>query len=98
MTGGWLNTLIGALLGSSGVAFVGALVKGWLSVRKGARAFEREAVADIARRRDELDDRLRQSEADRDYWRRVANRYYGQLERLGVEPIPADPVPPSERG
>jgi len=93
----WVSALIAAVLGGGGVAFLGAAIKGLQDLRSGVRAREREAVADLARSRDESDERARSAEADRDYWRRIANRYYGQLERLGVEPAPADPVPPSER-
>lgn len=96
MNGDTLNVLIAGLLGGGGVAFVGALAKGWGTLRAGARARERDAIADLKRDRDEAEDRQREAENDRDYWRRVANRYYGQLERLGVEPNPANPIPPSE--
>jgi hypothetical protein len=95
--GGWVTALIAGLLSGGGIAFVGTLIKGVGTLRSGARAAEREAVADLARSRDDAEDRAREREADRDYWARIANRYYGQLERLGVEPNPPNPIPPSER-
>lgn len=97
MNGGWFQTLLSVLIGGSGVAFVTALAQGLKTLRTGARAREREAVADLALWRDEADDARRSAERDRDYWRRIAGSYAYQLRTLGVEPIPAEPVPPSER-
>lgn len=93
-----IQVLITALLGGGLVTTVGALARGWRSLRQGARAREREGVADLARWRDEADEARRVAERDRDYWRWVAGRYGYQLFRAGVDPVPADPVPPSERG
>jgi hypothetical protein len=47
-----LTALVTALIGAGGATFVATLLKGWSSLRSGARALEREAVADIARARD----------------------------------------------
>lgn len=94
---GWLTTVIGLLLGTGGVAFFTTVIRGWSSIRSGAHAREREAIDDLGRMRDDLDQRLRIADRDRDYWRWVAMRYGGQLVRHGFDPVPADPVPPSER-
>lgn len=92
-----LTALITALIGAGGATFVGTLLKGWGSLRSGARAREREAVSDLARARDEAEDRCREAVADRDYWRGIAARYAYQMMRAGKTPSPPDPVPPSER-
>ena len=94
---GWLTTVIGLLLGGGGVAFLTTVIRGWSTIRSGAHAREREAIDDLGRMRDDLDERLRWAERDRDYWRQVAARYSGQLARAGIDPVPPDPVPPSER-
>ncbi|MFI7072039.1 hypothetical protein [Micromonospora sediminicola] len=92
-----ITAAIGLLLGSGGLAFIRAVFSGIGSLRKGARAHERESVQDLARARDKADERAASAEADRDYWRRIAGGYAYQLTRAGVEPVPADPVPPSAR-
>lgn len=92
----WLPTVITLLLGTGGVAFLTTVIRGWSTIRSGAHAREREAIDDLGRHRDDLDRRLRQAERDRDFWRLTAYRYAGQLVRAGIDPIPADPVPPSE--
>lgn len=95
-SGAW-QTIISLLIGGGGVAFVTALAKGIRDLRGGARAREREAVDDLARWRDEADEGRRAAERDRDFWRGTAGSYGYQLRTLGVEPIPANPIPPSER-
>lgn len=85
------------LLGGGLTALVGALARGLSSLRSGARAHEREAVADLAKSRDEADERCRVATADSDYWHAISGRYYFQLTRAGIEPDPADPRAPSER-
>lgn len=94
---GWLTTVIGLLLGGGGVAFLTTVIRGFSTIRSGAHAREREAVDDVGRARDDAERRLRVSERDRDYFRRVASGYAGQLVRAGIEPIPAEAIPPSER-
>jgi acyl-homoserine lactone acylase PvdQ len=93
-----IATVVGMLLGTGGTLFVAAVFRGITSLRSGARAREKEAVDDLGRWRDDLDNRARAAERDRDYWCRVANRYAAQLIRHSIDPDPADPVPPSERG
>ena len=95
--GGWLSALIAALLGGGGVAFLTTFLRGWSTIRSGAHAREREAIDDLGQMRDDLDRRLRIAERDRDYWRQIAARYSGQLARAGIEPVPNEPIPPSER-
>jgi hypothetical protein len=91
------TALVGALLGGGGLAFVQAIFSGLGAVRSGARARERESVEDLARARDQADERATRAERDRDYWRGVTGRYRYQLHAAGIEPDPAEPVPPSER-
>ncbi|GIJ42636.1 hypothetical protein [Micromonospora andamanensis] len=92
-----ITAVIAALLGGGGLATIQALFSGVGSLRRGARAHERESVRDLARARDRADDRAARAESDRDYWRQVAGGYAYQLRLAGTEPIPPDPVPPSER-
>lgn len=89
--------LIAAVLSTGGAAFVKQLTAGWGSLRSGARAREREVITDLARDRDEAEERCRMTERDSAYWQRIANRYAGQLLRYGYDPDPPDPVPPSEQ-
>lgn len=85
-----LTVLITALISAGGVSFVGAMVRGWGTLRSGARARERETVAELVQSRN-------WAEADRDFWRDVAGGYRWQLRVAGIEPDPAQPVQPSER-
>jgi len=89
--------LVTLLLGSGGALFLQNLFRGVASLRGGARAREREAVADLARSRDAADERAERAEADRDFWRDVAGRHRYQLVSNNIEPVPADPIPPSAR-
>lgn len=92
-----LTTVIVALLGGGGVALVATAFRGVSTLRTGARAREREAIDDLGDDRKAERTMRRQAERDRDYWNRIAMMYAGQLERAGIPPIPAEPVPPSER-
>lgn len=91
-----IQTIVSVLLGGGALATLTAAFKGLGALRSGARAREREAVDDLGKWRDDLDNARRRAERDRDYWHRIASRYAAQLTRAGAEPIPADPVPPSE--
>lgn len=91
------TAIITFLLGGGAATAISAAAKGWLSLRTGARAHEREAVADLAKARDDAEDRYRAASADADYWHAIAGRYFFQLTRAGIDPDPADPRPPSER-
>lgn len=92
-----LTTIITVVLGGGGIAALQAAIRGWSSLRAGARAREREAVDDLAAARDAAADRAAAAERDRDFWRVTSARYAAQLLRAGHEPVPPDPVPPSER-
>lgn len=85
-----LTLLITALISAGGATWLGSVIRGLGSLRAGARARERETLAELIRSRNE-------AEADRDFWRDVAAGYRWQLRGAGVEPAPADPVQPSER-
>ena len=92
-----LDIVLSAILGAGGATFIGAIVKAWLDVRSGARSREKDVRADLKLWNTELETRARECELDRDFWRRLANGYYGQLLRANVNPVPADPIAPSER-
>ena len=94
---GWLTTAIGLLLGGGGVAFLTTSIRGWSTIRSGAYAREREASDRLGRQLEEREEQLALRSRDADYWRNTAMRYSGQLVRAGIEPVPAEPVPPSER-
>jgi hypothetical protein len=89
--------VITALLGGGGAVFVGTLLKGWSDLRAGARAREREAIADIAEARAQENLRRAAAERDRDYWRSIAARYGYQLRQAGLHPEPEAPEAPSEK-
>lgn len=93
----FVQAIITVVLSAGGAAFIGQIFKGWKTLRTGARAHEREAVQDLAKARDMADERARVAEDDRDFWRRTSARYAGQLLRAGIDPVPADPIPPSEQ-
>ncbi|WP_420124380.1 hypothetical protein [Nakamurella sp.] len=92
-----MTAVIGVVLGGGGIAFIQSIFSGVGSLRQGARAHERESVQDLARARDKADDRASRAETDRDFWRNISGGYAYQLRLAGVEPIPPDPVPPSQR-
>jgi hypothetical protein len=91
------QTIITGLLGGGGALFIGALIKGYGSLRGGARASTREAITDISTARDDEARRRQAAEGDRDYWRAIAGRYGYQLRTAGINPDPETPEPPSER-
>lgn len=91
-----VSTVVAALLGGGGVAFLGAMFQGITALRTGARAREREAIDDLGRQRDDADERYRWAARDRDYYCRIAARYAAQLIRAGLEPDPPETTPPSD--
>lgn len=91
-----VSTVVTLLLGGGGLAFIGALFKGIESLRGGARAEERKAIADLGQQRDDADERYRWAARDRDYWCRISARYAAQLIRNGIEPDPSETTPPSD--
>lgn len=92
-----VTTVVTALLGGGGAAFVVSLAKSWSSLRGGARARERETITDLADRADRADERERTAARDRDYWRAIAGKYHYQLTSKGTNPDPQDPVQPSDQ-
>jgi hypothetical protein len=88
--------VITAILSTGGASFVRNLVKGWSTVRSGARVREREAFDDIASARDDAEDRCRAAERRAGHWQRMAYGYLGQLLAARIEPNPTDPTPPWE--
>lgn len=97
MTSETVQLLISTVLGGGLAITVTALIRGWRTLRAGARAREREGIADLAKWREEADDARRECEKDRQYWHSVAARYGYQLHRAGMVPDPINPAPPSER-
>lgn len=92
-----VTTLVGIIMSAGGIAFVGAIVKGWADARAGARRGQREVVQDLMDWRDDLEDKLRAATADRLFWLDLAAQRGAQIRELGKVPAVPDPVPPSER-
>lgn len=96
------QAILPLLLGSGGAMFIGALVTGIRAIQSGANAKARESIADLARWRDEADDRRQKAEEARDVavsrlyaWR----NYAGALEYLIVTSgirLPDNPKRPAE--
>lgn len=97
MSKDWITAILAILLGTGGIGSLVSTARGINSLRTGVRARQREAITDLARSRDQADERAHWAEMDRDYWRAIAARYAYQLIRAGQDPVPADPAPPSER-
>src|SRR4051812_25902379 len=93
----WLPVIVAALMSAGGATFLGSLVRGYSSLRSGARARERETVQDLAQARDEAIGRERAELADSRFWQGVAAKYAYQLRLAGINPDPEQPEPPSER-
>jgi hypothetical protein len=93
----WITALLAVLLGTGGIGGAVSAVKTVRSLRTGVRARTREAIADLARSRDQADERAYWAEVDRDYYRNLCGRYAYQLTRAGQEPNPPEISPPSER-
>lgn len=92
-----LPTVLTAILGGGGAAFVVSWAKAWTAVRGGAKARERETINDIEKRADDAVAREQVAQLNADYWRGIAGRYHWQLVSKGVNPDPQDPVQPSDR-
>jgi hypothetical protein len=93
----WLTALLAILLGTGGLGSLVSVARGIGSLRAGVRAKQREAITDLARSRDQADDRAYWAELDRDYYRNLCGRYAYQLVSSGIEPQPREISPPSER-
>lgn len=89
--------IVTLILGAGGLRAIQAAFRGFGSLRSGARAGEREAIADLSRARDRADERAEWAEADRDFWHDTANRWKRQLILNSIDPVPPDPVAPSAR-
>lgn len=84
-----LSTVVTALLGGGAATFVLSAARSWTAIRGGAKARERETINDLM-------ERARDAERDRDFWRAVAGDYGYQLRQAGKTPNPPDPVQPSD--
>ncbi len=94
---GLLGQVFTALVAIAGTTFLTQIIRGYLSLRTGARANTREVVKDLAAARDDEESRHTITQRDRDFWRNVAGAYAYQMRRAGLVPDPAEPVPPSEQ-
>lgn len=88
--------LLAIILGTGGVAMLGALVQAWRSIRAGSAQHERDAYSDLenSRRKEYL--RRERAEIERDYW----HGYAAMLEfvvraELPPEKLPIKPAWPS---
>lgn len=93
-----VQTLLTLIISAGGAAFLTQLVRGWISLRSGARASTREVIRDLAAARDEAEEREGILRRDLEYYRSVAGTYEYQLRSNGIEPRPPHPSSPSERG
>lgn len=84
------------IVGGGLVTFITQVVRGWSSLRSGARANTREVIKDLAAARDESEDREADVRQDKDYWRNTAGGYAYQLRSAGLIPEPQNPRSPSE--
>lgn len=87
--------IVTALISTGGVTLVTRFFRGWQSLRTGARASTRGVIEDLAKSRDETEDRYGAALRDLEFWRNTAGSYMFQMRRQGLMPDPADPVPPS---
>ncbi|MFF4529219.1 hypothetical protein ACFY1P_08090 [Streptomyces sp. NPDC001407] len=84
--------LLVTLLGGGGVtALAGAIFKGLRDRKADYEKFRSEHISDLARWRDELDDKLRDMENLLRYYKRLAASYEYQLRSNGITPeVPPD--------
>lgn len=97
MSKDWITAILAILLGTGGIGSLVSTARGINSLRTGVRARQREAITDLARSRDQADERAYWAEMDRDYLRGIAGRYAYQLIRCGQEPEPPELSLPSDR-
>ncbi|AYF30599.1 hypothetical protein CSH63_33185 [Micromonospora tulbaghiae] len=97
-TGQLVVAVVTALLGTGGLAWARALFRGVGSLRTGARATERAALADLRRRAEDAEKLTAEKTYELNFWRNIAGQYAYQLHRAGHEPDPPNPVPPVRRG
>lgn len=81
--------LLAVILGTGGVAMLGALVQAWRSIKAGSAQHERDAYSDLenSRRKEYL--RRERAEEERDYW----HTYAANLEYVIRTELPADKHP-----
>lgn len=91
------SEIITFVVGGGLAALITAVVRGYRSVRAGARASTREVVKDLVADRDAAEARTARTQRDRDYWRSVAGDYGYQLRSAGLVPDPERPRSPTER-
>lgn len=98
------NTLLTLLLGGGFAATIAAIFKGLNALRSGASARTRESIGDLAKWRDQADERREKAESARDCaerqmyeWRAYAGALEYALVRNGVD-IPPDAQRPIHRG
>jgi hypothetical protein len=93
----FVSELFTFLVSGGALALVSTIVRGIRTRREGVRAYEREAIGELVRYRRDCDQRLAATERDRDYYRRMMNRYYEQLVRHNIDPDPSNPTAPGDR-
>ena len=81
--------VLALILGTGGVAMLGALVQAWRSIKAGAAQHERDAYTDLekSRRREYL--RRERAEVERDWW----HSYAAQLEYIIRTELPPSSFP-----
>lgn len=92
-----LPTVATVILSGGAGAFVISVARSWTTLRRGARARERETINDLMARAEDAEERERVAARDRDYWRQVTGSYGWQLRSAGITPNPPDPVQPSDQ-
>lgn len=94
------SELLSGVLGAGGVAFLGAIIKGYAMLRDGAQARERTAIAGLERYRVDADNRAASALETLDfvrslvtYWQSRAGALEYELNRLGHIPPQPPPLP-----
>lgn len=82
--------LLAIILGTGGVAMLGALVQAWRSIRAGAAQHERDAYTDLEKSRRKEYIRRERAEVERDYW----HAWAAMLEFVIRTKLPPGDLPP----
>jgi hypothetical protein len=89
--------LLAIILGTGGVAMLGALVQAWRSIRAGAAQHERDAYSDLEQSRRREYHRRERAEIERDYWHAWAAMLEFVIRtKLPPEDLPLRPPWPKE--
>lgn len=89
--------LLAIILGTGGVAMLGALVQAWRSIRAGAAQHERDAYTDLEASRQKEYRRRERAEVERDYWHSWAAMLEFVIRaKLPPEDLPARPPWPPD--